>query len=237
MNQHDEAIFHEVEELAKKIIESNARRFANQLGMGLDEARQEARIGLMGAMRMYDYNAARGGIYNFMSKAVRRHFLKLWATARTQRRRPHVPGAYVLDKRGKRVALPAGFAEHTTTHAGDFMDTMAAPMQWATPDAGLEAADTDRTLTAFMEALEAGLAPRDLEVLRCKFEPPRGLKMLMLDELAPEPTIPLIGRYLKLSKNEVDWALRRIREKALELLLTKEFSEVGENSVLRSHGG
>jgi hypothetical protein len=101
----------------------------------------------------------------------------------------------------------------------------------------IEQEDRRRASVAFMAALEAALAPRDLEVLRCKYDPPRPLRMLMLDELATEPTIPMIGKHLRLSKNEVDWALRRIREKALELLAAEEFSDLGDLSIVRPYGG
>jgi RNA polymerase sigma factor (sigma-70 family) len=233
---YDDAIYRQVEEMVKPIVESNARRFAVQLGMTVDEARQEARYGLMEALREYNYNSARGGIYNYVKTAVRRHFLKLWATARAQKRRPHV--FTIDDKTGRRVAKPVPFVDHSARPDSDFMDTLMSPTdQFPAADVLIEQADRRRASVAFMKALEASLAPRDLEVLRCKYDPPRGLRMLMLDELAIEPTIPLIGKYLQLSKNEVDWALRRIREKALELLVAEEFSDLGDLSLVRPHGG
>lgn len=233
----DDAIYRQVEEMVKPIVESNARRFAQQLGMTIDEARQEARYGLMEALREYNYNSARGGIYNYVKTAVRRHFLKLWATARAQKRRPHV--FTIDDKTGRRVAKAVPFADHSTRpDDADFMDTLVSPIdQFPAADVLIEQEDRRLASLAFMKALEDALAPRDLEVLRCKYNPPRGLRMLMLDELAIEPTIPLIGKHLHLSKNEVDWALRRIREKALELLVAEEFSDLGDLSLVRPHGG
>lgn len=238
MAHDDDAIYQEVEKIVAPIIESNARRFCIQLGMNVDEAKQEAREALVSALRRYDYNKSRGGIFNYAKKAVRLHFLKKWAEHRAQARRPHVR----VKEGGKFVTRPIPFALHVVrsdvgyhAYEGDFMDifTGSVPL----PDSGLVEADTQRMLDAFQAALEDGLTERDRDVLRCKCDPPRGLRMLMIEELAQEPTIPLIGRYLNLSKNEVDWALRRIRERARELLSRDEFSDLGALSIVRSHGG
>lgn len=234
---HDEAIYRQVESMVKPILVSNARLFARQLGMTLDDALQEARLALVVALSHYDYNESRGGIYNFVKVAVRRHFLKCWATHRAQARRPHV---HVTTDEGKRVAKPLSFAEYLPNgesrreFGGDFMDVYEAPMN--PPDADLEAVEAKRTANDFLRALEAALTERDREVLHCKFDPPRGLRMLMLDELTDEPTIPLIGRYLNLSKNEVDWAIRRIRATALQVI-SSEFSGLKDLSIVRSYVG
>jgi hypothetical protein len=95
-------------------------------------------------------------------------------------------------------------------------------------------AEAGDVATAFQTALEDTLSERDRQVLRCKSDPPRGLKMLMLDELTTEPTIPLIGRYLGLSKNEVDWAIRRIRDAAIALL-GHDFSDLADLAIVRAY--
>jgi RNA polymerase sigma factor (sigma-70 family) len=245
-DNRDNAIYQEVEKMVTPILEGNARRFRRQLGMTDEEAMQEARFGLMLALRKYDYNDSRGGFYNFVSIAVRRHFLRTLAGARTQSRQPHLR---VVDEAGKRVILRLPFAEPKPLPSGqirsrtsgqinfdslpaDFMDTIEAPM--SAPDASLMEADRERAATAFQAALENALSERDRRVLRCKSDPPRGLRMLMLDELATEPTIPMIGEFLGLSKNEVDWALRRIREAALELI-ARDFSDLTDSAIVRGY--
>lgn len=237
----DEAMYRQVEDMVKPIMESNARGFSRQLGLTHDEALQEARLALVMALREYDYNKSRGGIYNYAKTAVRRHFLKRWAFHRAQARRPHV---VATNDDGKRVAKPVAFAEYLPTirngesrreFEGDFMDMIPAVM-CPTPEAGLETAEAERTAGDFLKALEDALTERDREVLRCKYDPPRGLRMLMLDELTDEPTIPLIGRYLNLSKNEVDWAIRRIRATALQVIAS-EFSDLTDFSIVRSYVG
>jgi hypothetical protein len=242
----DERIYQGVEKLVRPILESNARRFERQLNLTREEALQEARLGLICALAKYDYNASRGGIYNFAKIAVRRHFLKEWAKYRTQCRLPHL----IVEKDGKREPLWLPFEEPKlmrenwrggsnnkiarNTHAGppDFLDLIESPV--SAPDASLAEADEERTASAFQVQLAGVLSERDRHVLECKSNPPRGLRMLMLDELATEPTIPLICRFLGLSKNEVDWALRRIREAALELI-SRDFSDLTDSTIVRTY--
>lgn len=222
----DDAIYREVEQLVAPIMRSNARRFAAQLGMSLEDAMQEARLGLIAALRRYDYNNARGGIYNFVKTAIRRHFLKLWAVHSAQARSPHV---HTVNAEGKRVAVYAGYVRGDEL---DFMDTFES--HFPSPDTDIEETDGQRALDAFLAALEGALKERDREVLRCKCNPPLGLRMLMIEELTEEPTIPLIGRHLGLSKNEVDWALKRIRAAASKILAS-EFSELADLAIVRSY--
>jgi hypothetical protein len=237
-DHHDDAIYRKIEVMVRPILESNAKGFAAQLGMTYAEAMQEARYGLMLALRKYDYNDSKGGIFNFVKVAVRRHFLKAWGVHKTQARRPHVQ---VTRDDGKKVSVPVPFADHNVKgtlksgvgHTADFMDTLAAPMA-CTPDATLMSADAESTASAFQLALANALSERDRQVLLCKYDPPRALRMMMLDDLVDEPTIPLIGRYLGLSKNEVDWALRRIREAAVALI-GRDFSDLADLSIVRSY--
>ncbi len=241
MSDHQDAIYRNVETMVKPILESNAKRFARQLDMTFAEALQEARYGLMLALRKYDYNDSRGGIFNFAKTAVRRHFLKVWAVQSAQSRRPHV---HVVQDDGSRCTLPVPFLDQgkhynvpksLSAHQYspvDFMDSFESTL--SRPDAPIVEKEVSDTATAFRSALEHSLSDRDRDVLRCKIDPPRGLVMLMLDELAVEPTIPLIGRYLNLSKNEVDWAIRRIRDAALELV-TRDFSDLADLAIVRSY--
>lgn len=228
MDYQDE-IYRKAEALVRPILESNAKRFARQLDMTYAEALQEARYGLALALREYNYNASKGGIFNFVKTSVRRHFLKAWAVHGTQGRRPHVQ---VTDDEGKRTSLPVPFVEPPVRAQGDFMDSFESVL--LAPDAMLIESEASVTTSAFQTALENALSDRDRDVLRCKCDPPRGLRMLMLDDLLDEPTIPLIGRYLGLSKNEVDWALRRIREAAIALM-GRDFSDLTELSIVRAY--
>lgn len=225
-------LYEQVEGMVEPIIRSNARRFRRQLGMTMDDALQEARVGLMLALREYDYNASRGGVYNFASTAVRRHFLKKWIAHRAQARRPHV---IVIDG-NKKTAVPTGFIDPEAFFGsvGDFMD--ALPGLLGGPEDPLLAREGERTAVDLRAALEGRLNPRDRAVLECKIDPPRGLRMLMCEECATEPTIPLICRHLGLSKNAVDWALRRIREVTADLIVSDaHFSELASLRVFQGY--
>lgn len=251
---HQDALYKKVEVMVRPILESNARRFAYQLGMTVEEALQEARLALVLALREYDYNSSRGGIYNFVKVVVHRHFLKAWSKRSTQGRRPHLT---IEDENGKRKMVPVQRLdvdwklqgkevkrERGTIFrwgpdvAADFLDLLESPV--AAPDATLIEADQEDGATKFERALcdrlrtKTKTYERDRNVLRCKLDPPDGLRMMMLDDLAEEPTIPLIGLYLGLSKNEVDWALRRIRDAALELI-GREFSDLTDLAVVRAY--
>lgn len=236
---HRDAIYIEVEAMVFPILRANARRFMRQLGLSYEEALQEARYGLLLGLQRYNYNDSKGGIYNYVKMVVWRHFLKVWAEHRAQARRPHLQ---IVDEDGKRVCLPMPFLRERPPHRGgparglpqsqDFLDTLESEL--AAPDAEIIASEGDLRARAFREALSGALSERDRQVLECKYEPPRGLRMLMLDELAIEPTIPMIGKYLGLSKNEIDWALRRIREAALSLI-AREFSDLTDFSIVRAY--
>lgn len=232
---HQDAIYREVEAMVFPILRANARRFMRQLGLSYEEALQEARYGLLLGLQRYNYNDSKGGIYNYVKMVVWRHFLKVWAEHRAQARRPHLQ---IVDEDGKRVCLPIPFAQQRPPHRGgvtngqDFLDTLESEL--AGPDAEIIASEGDARARAFQQALAGALSERDRRVLQCKCEPPRGLRMLMLDELASEPTIPMIGKYLGLSKNEIDWALRRIRDAAINLI-EREFSDMTDLSIFRAY--
>jgi RNA polymerase sigma factor (sigma-70 family) len=239
--KHHDAIFQKVEAMVLPILKGNAKRFARQLGMDYPEALQEARLALMIGLQRYDYNASEGGIFNYAKIVVRRHFLKLWAEQATQRRRPHVR---IVTEDGRRVAMPVGFVVEQPPltrggylkglpMSGDFLDTFESV--GPSPEDELVASEIDLAAAAFQKALEDELSDRDRQVLTCKVDPPRGLRMLMLDELVTEPTIPLIGRYLGLSKNEIDWAIRRIRDAAMVVIGRRDFSDLGDYSVVQAY--
>lgn len=238
-------LYREVEQLVWPVLNSNARRFRRQLNMTMEEAIQEARYGLMLALRQYDYNESHGGIYSFAAKSVRRHFLKAWMAYRTQARHPHV---VIVDEMGKRKAVLQNFVDHESIVAdtfrvggrnqvgsaqsrrGSFID--AIPGALGAPDADRVRRDSEETVRRLLEAIEASLSDKDRAVLQCKIDPPRGLQAIMFDECATEPTIPMICKHLGISKNAVDWAIRRIRE-ATSTLIQRDFSEMRDLTVFQ----
>lgn len=220
----------DVERLCKKTVVGNAKRFAKQLGMTEDEALAEARYALFLAMRSYDYNQSGGGLFLYVSRSIRRHFLNAWAHKRAQRRNPTVP---VRD--GERQRYETVTAPPVMERQGDVWDFEAFLERHSSrasdaPDARLADEEGGDTVRRILEALRGVLRAEDMAILECRVDPPQELRMLMCDEMAEEPTIVMIGKHLGLSKNSVDWSLKRIRRQA-KRLIAREFSELTESSL------
>lgn len=214
-------LYNQVEKLVSPIIESNAKKFCVTLGITRDEAIQEARIALMYALRKYDYNDSRGGIYNFASISVRRHFLKLVAANRAQKRRPHVR----IKGQDRRIAFLA-----TNT----LSDEIYLKINTENPEEEKIKKDGCEVARKLEEALIEALDEREKNVFRCKTNPSRELRMLMVEECEKTPTIPTIGKHLSLSKNAVDWSVRKIKETA-ETIIRRKFSYLSEYDVVREY--
>lgn len=222
-------LFEQVESMVRPIIMSNAGRFMRQLDMSKDEAVQEARIALMLALRNYSYNDSRGGIYKFAATSVRRHFLKKLKALQAQRRMAHV----VVVEDGKRKAVRM-LPEPAMTGT-EFVESCAGGS--VSPDKRLWMSDEVCRAEEFRGRLTGSLAPRERSVLKCKTDPPIGLQMLMIEDGEEEPTIPMIATHLGLTKNQTDWALKRIREEAIRLIQRGDFSDLAEHLVVRIQMG
>lgn len=252
LRDYEAEVFEDVLKHVRLILEAEARKWRKQLGLTHDEALNEARFGLMLGLRSYDYNESHGGIYNYASKCVHTHFQKAWQRARAHKRNHHVEVPDEATGKKKVQLLKFARPEYLVGHRKeeeapgpvqtDFMDLLEAPTPGSAvtssatppPDAELMAVDAEQTAERFRKALLKALSERDRKVLLCKLDPPKALKTRMMEELVEEPTIPLIGWHLGLSKNEVDWALRRIRDKALELI-GREFSGLADQSIFRAY--
>lgn len=215
-------LYNQVEKMVSPIIESNARKFYNSLSLTIDEARQEARIALMFALRKYDYNDSRGGIYNFAATSVRRHFLKLLAANYAQKRRPHVK-----IKDGDKVKTR--FLNNTPMILDQYQYS-----DFPNPEEVKMKKDSDTVARMLEEALIEALDEREKEVFRCKLNPSRDLRMIMAEECEQTPTIPTIGKHLSLSKNAVDWSIKKIKDTAVTIIRTK-FSTLAESEVVREY--
>lgn len=215
-------LYNQVEKMVSPIIESNARKFHKTLLFTLEEARQEGRIALMYALRKYDYNSSGGGIYNFSATSVRRHFLKLVAANKAQKRTPHIrikeSGCVKTRFFGHSSLLLEGYIR------SDELD----------PEENSMKNDSDIVASRLEQALIAALDEREKNVFRCKVNPPRDLRMLMVEECEQSPTIPTIGKHLSLSKNAVDWSIKKIKETAVTII-RKEFSSLTDNELVRKY--
>lgn len=221
-------LFDQVERMVRPIIVSNAGRFRKQLGMTKDEAIQEARIALMLALRQYDYNDSRGGIYRFVQTSVRHHFTNRLAAHRRLKHTPHV----VAVEGGKRTVTRVGFeCPAAEDDESDFIASIPAPVS---PSDGL-VDDGGQMIQDFHGRLTGALAPLERNVLKCKTDPPADIRMMMIDEGSEEPTVRMIGAFLGLTRNQIDWSTKRIREVASRLVRQREFSDLAVTAVVSSY--
>lgn len=213
-------LYNQVEMMVQPIIQSNAKKFYITLSLSFDEAVQEARIALMIALRKYDYNASGGGIYNFASTSVRRHFLKMVAAKRAQKRTPHMK----VSEEG--VSSTYYFYNEKLPQEGLLSgDT-------PTPEQNNIYQDSKVVANELEKALMNALDEREKNVFQCKINPSRELRMLMVEECEQSPTIPTIGKHLSLSKNAIDWSIKKIKETAVIVIQTR-FSDLTDNEVVR----
>jgi RNA polymerase sigma factor (sigma-70 family) len=222
MSSIENDIYNQVEKMVSPIIHSNAKKFCRTLSMTIEEAKQEARIALMLALRKYDYNDSRGGIYNFASISVRRHFLKMVSASQAQKRKPHIR-VKGCDK------LEISFFHNTPLPRDECIQS-----DMPNPEEQGIISDSKRVAGILEESLMEALEEREKNVFRCKINPPRELRMLMVEECEETPTIPTIGKHLSLSKNSVDWSIRKIRETA-ETIIRRKFSYLSDYDVVKEY--
>lgn len=225
-------IFDQIEAAVAPILESNAKRFFNQLGMTRDAARNEARYGLLVALRNYDYNDSKGGIYNFASTSLRLHFLALLRKSRRAKRVPHVVDTGKGGRLVLRMAL-LGDEPSTDSSGGGVLESLSDPAH--APDTRRVWQDSEIAARTLHAALMGVLGPREIDVLACRMDPPRALRMIMFEECQERPTMPVVCRYLGLSRNQADWALRKIRHETVRLIREGDFSGMEAHDLVRSY--
>jgi hypothetical protein len=150
----------------------------------------------------------------------------MWVGSRRQIRHPH---AVVVDEAGMKKMVPVSFIVDKEDADGDFWDFVSGSVPQGSVVNEFEGL-SDRLQTALMDRL----SECDLNVLMCRIDPPRGLRMIMCDHCAKEPTILMIGEHLGIGKNGVDWALRRIRSTAMDLI-SRQFSELADFPVVKGY--
>lgn len=220
----DNLLYSQIESIVSPIIDSNASRYHRSLEMTVEEAKQEARIALMFGLGKYDYNDSRGGVCVFADRVIRNHFLKLVKANNTHIRSPNVCDR--SDGRLRRIRVKPS---NVSSEYGLFA------VENRTPERQILEKDSQRVVEMFHNVLESNLTDRDRKVFRCKTDPPRGLRIIMIEECRPKPTIPMIGKHLGMSKNSVDWSIKRIRQTAIGIIRSEpQFSELIDFEVVKS---
>lgn len=209
------ALYAELEPALLPILKSAARSYAPTLGLGVDDALQEARVALYHALQHYDYNRSRGGLYSYARRAVRNALYGLAVQANTQGRVQH---AEIVNEVGETRQVRV-----RPSLLGDF--------EWAGDSTGQGpaemAAETEMAarLRRLKMRLVNGLGAREREIFNLLVHPPDTFSTFLRNVGAEEPTNELMGRFLGLSKNSVDWSIHKTKRKMVEIM-EEEFSDV-----------
>jgi RNA polymerase sigma factor (sigma-70 family) len=225
-----DSIFKDVLAVVDPIIWSEAKRFLRSLSAGLalslDDIVQEGRIALMGALPHYDYDKSRGGIRSFVRRTVRNAFCALNYAARAQRRQPRT---VVEDEDGtqRHVRLPVESIEASEGRI-DPEDAGEGPEQLAI------IGEMEERINVLRLRLLVELDDRERAVFECQALPSDEFLSWLSGQNIQRPTIEVIGWYLGLTKNEVDWSVKKIKGLFTSILEEDEYSDLLEG---RDHGG
>jgi len=234
--QVDHELYEDIERELMPIIRSAARRFAPGLGISTEDAVQEGRLALMLALKGYDYNASKGGIYNFARKTIRNAMCGLLYSATTQSRCPRV----VMEENGELVVVKMWPALTDVPEVHPDRDAKT-PEELA-----IESEFTDKIRVLRMRLVNR-LNPFQLKVLSCISRNNVLFETFLRNRDEPEATHALIGEWLGMGmdedgeaklasgnrhtkKNAVDWAVHRIKQH-FTVLMEAEFSDIVEEAI------
>lgn len=222
-------MYPELERQLSSMIRAKAARLR---GVDIDDAVQEARIALLGAMHQYDFN--RGDVLPYLRTVVGNTCRTLHTQSRTQGRCPRADVMGDSDEGWQRIPTPPvsldGMSpEHYARCQPEAGETSSA-------DFGQQLKEAQARVRKFQQTLLRRLDKRSAEILRAKIHPPRALieqakaARLAAGEEAPvvvdAPTNLEIARFMGLTKNKVDWALSKIRLAFADLATEEPFSDL-----------
>lgn len=201
--------------------------------IGVDDAIQEGRLALLGALLRYDYNKAKGGLVAYASRVLTNAYLGLVYHELAQCRTPFV---IVTDADGNAVKrpLPLLSLDDMLAWDGDGWGYEPAASD-ESPEVVCSWAELDAQAKRMKLRLLNTLTGLDKKVFTARCNPSvELLKMIKNSGGDASKEVPsiAIARYLGVTKNTVDWSLHKIR-----LLFTKmakydsEFSELFGEAV------
>jgi RNA polymerase sigma factor (sigma-70 family) len=243
-------IYEELEAPLLPMVRSLSVRFAGTLGIGHDDAFQEARMALWEAFQGYDYNKSRGGVFRFARAAVHNAFCALLYKATTQTRTPHT---VYEDETGR-----THVAKHRLASLDD-ISLGSTPQVYPSPEQGAQTQEIGARVRVLRMRLYRSLTERERKIFRCKAQPSERFMLFLrnvggsgltrrkfvvpgryasaskrpreVGQMSAEPTNPQIAKFLGITKNAVDWSLHRIRRRFVELAELPEFSGLVEEIV------
>lgn len=203
------------------IVQQEAERYHNAIGIDRDDACQEARIALLAALPSYDYNRSRGNIHAFARTIVQNALRGLICAATTQSRMPHVA---VTDESGT-TRLARYRVGRLTASSEDGLDIDPFD-DGPTPEERCLQAEADERIRTLRMRLMNMLTGRAKEVFTCIANPSESFLTYLRNVGADEPTIHHIGAYLRCTKNEVDWAIHTMKRQLTELLESPAYADL-----------
>lgn len=205
------------------IVRSTAERFHRSLGLSVEDAVQEGRLALVAALRSYDYNRSRGGIYNYVRKSVERAMLGLLYKATSRGRMPAIP---VVDEATGEIRLVRRWPTLLEPGVMENLPELAE----LTPERGAEEAEMVGRLQVLKMRLVNSLSTREQAIFSCFAHPTDEFSTFLRNVGAEEITNVEIAKFLGMSKNSVDWSIHKIKH-AFTKLAEAEFSDVIEVAV------
>lgn len=225
-NNNFNALYQELEPAIMPIVRSMAERFHRSLGISVEDAVQEARLELVTALRSYDYNRSRGGVYSYARRSVERAMLGLLYSATSRGRMPYIP---VIDDVTGEVRLVRRWP--TLLEPG-VMENMAE-MDDFTPERAAEEAEMMGRLQVLKMRLVNSLTDREQAIFSCLAHPSDEFGTFLRNIGVPaseDPTNVHIARFLGVTKNAVDWSIHKIKRQFTRLA-EAEFSDVIQSAL------
>jgi len=205
-----------------KLVRIKARKLSRW--MPVEDAEQEGRMAMLRALKHYDCNKSNGSLECFVGACLDNAFRALYAKCVAQRRMPRAPvedaGAYTL------VPTPP-----TSLDSGGFEGfpaTCVSTSQLPTPETALAEREELGAIRVTLCEIRETLTQREAAVLELMMDPPAEA------EDGGRATNIGIARYMGLTKNQVDYAVLKVRRAIVEQVRAGAFSPSVTEAVARS---
>ncbi len=214
----DHELYQDIERECMPIIRSAASSFARKLGVGVEDAIQDGRLALLIALKEYDYNASKGGIYNYARTAVKNAMCGLLYAATTKGRCPH----FVIEEDGEPKTV-----RNYPEVMGDFN---AFANDAPDPEALAVESEVAEKLRELKMQLMNKLNQRQLDVFACLFHHKVEFEMFLRNRAESDVTHELIAEFLDVTKNSVDWSVHQIK-RHFTALVEDKFSDIIQEAI------
>ena len=200
-----------------RLVRMKARKLARY--MPVEDAEQEGRMAMVRALKAYDCNKANGSLECFVGACLDNAFRAVYAKCVAQRRMP-------------RVAIQDGEGYTLRPTQPSSLDAMNAeevfPSCVPSPESGVADMQESSNIRSTLCEIRETLTQREASVLTLMMDPPPEV------EDGGRATNIGIARYMGLTKNQVDYAVQKVRRAILERVHAGAFSPEVTEAVARS---